>query len=138
MKTITCYIRGGSRGNPGPSAAGVSIVDGEQVVKEVSQKIGNANATYAEYHAVMLALQTLQDIHGDDTQTTAFEIKLDNELVKKQLNGEAEINDPGLVPMFIEIHNMRVSRFPHLTITLVAADANTAAARLVDAALASD
>jgi len=136
MKTITIYTDGGSRGNPGPAAIGVQIVDASgAVLKEVSETIGNATNNFAEYQAVMRGLQTAKELFGKQTRDLQFEIRLDSELVKKQLNGEYQIKEPGLVPHFIEIHNLRVSSFPHLTLTHVRREFNKEADRLVNEAL---
>lgn len=136
MEKIICYTDGGARGNPGPSAVGVHIVtESGAVVKEVKQAIGNATNNFAEYNAVMVGLQTLKQIYGKATKTMQFEIRLDSELVKKQLNGEYQIKEPGLVPMFIEIHNLRVANFPHLILTHVPRAQNKEADRLVNEAL---
>lgn len=136
MKTIICYTDGGSRGNPGPGAIGVYITDEAGVMmREEAKTIGNCTNNFAEYNAVMVGLQTLKAMCGDATKTTKFEIRLDSELVKKQLNAEYQIKEPGLVPMFIEIHNMRVASFPHLTLTYVPRTQNKEADRLVNEAL---
>jgi len=136
MKTITIYTDGGSRGNPGPAAIGVQIVDASgTVLKEVSEAIGNATNNFAEYQAVMRGLETLKQVLGKDTKTTEVEIRLDSELVKKQLNHEYQIKEPGLVPLFIAIHNLRVSSFPKLTLTHVPRAQNKEADRLVNEAL---
>ncbi len=136
MKTITVHTDGGARGNPGPAAVGVYITDETgSVVKEEKKAIGNATNNFAEYYAVMLALQTLKQLYGKQTKDLQFEIKLDSELVKKQLNAEYQIKEPGLVPMFIEIHNMRVSQFPNVTLIHVPRAENKEADRLVNEAL---
>ncbi len=136
MKKIIAYTDGGSRGNPGPAGIGVYIIDSEEkVLREVKQTIGNATNNYAEYYAVVIALQTLKQVIGKNTKETAVELRMDSELVKKQLNGEYQIKEPGLVPLFIEIHNMRVSSFPNLTFTHVPREKNKEADRLVNEAL---
>ena len=136
MEKIIAYTDGGSRGNPGPAAAGVYVVDDSgAMVVEASQAIGNSTNNFAEYHGVLLALQTLAQHYGNVTKEMAFEIRLDSELVQKQLNHEYQINEPGLIPMFIEIHNMRVANFPQLTLTHVPREENTEADRLVNEAL---
>ena len=136
MKTITIFTDGGSRGNPGPAAIGVHVVDEKgQVLTEVSESIGNATNNYAEYFAVVRALQTLKELFGKKTREMQFELKLDSELVKKQLNGEYQIKDVGLVGHFIEIHNLRVAYFPHLKLTHVRREFNKEADRLVNEAL---
>lgn len=136
MEKIIIYTDGGARGNPGPAAIGVYITDaGGTVLKEVSEAIGNATNNYAEYLAVSRALEVAKQHFGKKTKDIAFEIRLDSELVKKQLNAEYQIKEPGLVPLFIAIHNLRVSAFPHLTLTHVRRELNKEADRLVNEAL---
>ena len=136
MQTITIHTDGGARGNPGPAAIGVYITDeGGTVVKEVKQSIGNSTNNFAEYHAVAVALETLKHLYGKATKSMQFDLKLDSELVKKQLNNEYQIKEPGLVPLFIQIHNLRVANFPHLTFTHVPRKENKEADRLVNEAL---
>ncbi len=136
MEKIIAYTDGGSRGNPGPAAIGVQIVDTSgKVLKEVADFLGNATNNFAEYQAVMVALDTMKQLYGRQTIEMTFELRMDSELVKKQLNGEYQIKEPGLVPLFIEIHNQRVSSFPNLTFTHIAREENTAADRLVNEAL---
>lgn len=136
MEKIICYTDGGSRGNPGPAAIGVYITDeAGTVVKEVKETIGNSTNNFAEYHGVYRGLQTLKELYGKKTKDMEFEIRMDSELVKKQLNHEYQIKEPGLVPLFIEIHNLRVANFPHLTLTHVKRELNKEADRLVNEAL---
>ena len=136
MKKITIFTDGGSRGNPGPAAVGVQIVDARgTVIKEVAETIGNATNNFAEYFAVVRGLQVAKEVFGKSTRQMQVEIKLDSELVKKQLNAEYQIKEPGLVPFFIEIHNMRVASFPNVTFTYIRREFNKEADRLVNEAL---
>lgn len=126
METLICYVGGNARGNPGPAAIGVYVTDTAGVMlQEVSQSIGNATIHFAEYYAVMVGLQTLVGLLGINSRTTQIEIRLSNEMVKKQLNAESKISEPGLVPLFIEIHNLRVEHFPLVTITLITPEENS-------------
>lgn len=136
MEKITIFTDGGSRGNPGPAAIGVYIVNSKgEVVKEVAEKIGNATNNFAEYQAVLRGLQTVKELYGKKAKEMEFELKLDSELVKKQLSGEYQIKDPGLVPHFIEIHNMRVASVSNVTFTHVPREKNKEADRLVNEAM---
>jgi ribonuclease HI len=136
MKKIYIYTDGSSRGNPGPAAIGVFITDAKgNMIQEAAATIGNATDDFAEYQAVLRGLQTVEEMYGENTKEMEFELRLDSELVKKQLNNQCPIKDAGLVPYFIEIHNLRVSTVPHLTLTLVSQAENTEAARLVAEAL---
>jgi ribonuclease HI len=136
MEKIIVYTDGGARGNPGPAAIGVQVQDaGGKVLAEVSEAIGNATNNFAEYQAVATALATLKKTYGKKTKEHQVELRLDSELVQKQLSHEYQIKEPGLVPLFIEIHNLRVANFPHLTFTHVKRAKNKEADRLVNEAL---
>ncbi len=132
METIICHTAGVSKGNPGPSAIAVYITnDAGGMIQEIGKSIGNAYTSFACYNAVMVCLQTLQSLYGEKTKTLNFDIKLDSELVANHLNSKSPINDPGLVPMFIEIHNMRVTSFPQVTVSLVTIAENKEVATLL-------
>ena len=136
MKKITVFTDGGSRGNPGPAAIGVYVTDQDgKCLKEVKQCIGNSTNNFAEYQAVATALETLRGMYGKESKEMEFTLKLDSELVKKQLNGEYQIKDPGLIPLFIEIHNTRVANFLNLTFAHIPRAQNKEADRLVNEAL---
>ncbi len=131
METIIVFTHGRAKGDPGPAGVGVYVTKNGKMVQETKQAIGNSNNDFAGYYAVMLALQTLVEIYGQATKTTKFEIKISNELVQKQLNAKQQIKEPGLVPMFIEIHNLQVENFTNITFTLISSELNKEAGRLV-------
>lgn len=136
MERVIAYTDGGARGNPGPAAIGVFVVDTEgHTLKEVKEAIGNATNNFAEYQGVVTALLALKELYGKKTKEMEFEIRMDSELVKKQLNHEYQIKEPGLVPLFMEIHNLRVAHFPNLILTHVPREKNKEADRLVNEAL---
>ena len=136
METLICYVGGTARGNPGPAAIGIYITDAKGIMlQEVAQTIGNATTVFAHYQAVMVGLQTLESMLGTTSLTTHIEIRLADEQVKKQLNAEAKINEPGLVPLFIEIHNLRVEHFPYVTIVYSTPVENKEVSQLLNEAL---
>ncbi len=136
MKHIICYTDGGSRGNPG--IAGVGIIARKstgEVLFEGSRFLGNATNNFAEYAGVVLLLNELKKRLGKETKTTEIEVRMDSELIQKQLSGEYQIKEPSLVPQFIEIHNLRVSSFPHIRFVHVRREENTDADRLANEAM---
>lgn len=136
METIMCSVGGEARGNPGTAAIGVFVTSADGVmIEEMAQGIGNATENFAAYYAVMVGLQTLQSLYGEKTLAMQFEVRLDNEFVQKQLSNETPITDPGSVPLFIEIHNMRVTHFPNMTVQLVTRADDNDVYRLVKEAL---
>ncbi len=136
MDTLVIYAHGESRGNPGPAALGVQICDeGGSVVRELSEQLGNATNEYAEYFAVIRALQLVQELFPGKTKQLKLKLHLSGETTKEQLNREVPITHPGLVPLFIEVHNLRVTHFPHLSFTYVRRELNKEAGRLANEAL---
>lgn len=127
---------GGARGNPGPAGVGVVIADDTgKMIHEFSKFLGNGTNNFAEYQAVSFALQALKKKFGKKTKEVQFDVRLDSELVQKQLSGEYQIKEPGLVPLFIEIHNLRVSNFPYITFTHVRREQNKRADELANEAM---
>lgn len=136
METVIAYTDGGARGNPGPAGIGVYILgpDGA-VLKEHKEFIGNGTNNFAEYQAVARALELLKAHFGKRTKEMRIELRMDSELVKKQLAGEYQIKEPGLVPLFMAIHNLRVTNFPNIVFTHVPRAKNAEADRLVNEAI---
>lgn len=94
--TGTLFCDGGSRGNPGP-AASAAILYAEDG-RELSRRgiyLGVATNNVAEYRGVLLGLE-LARAHGLETLV----IKLDSELIVRQLSGVYRVKDAGLKPLW--------------------------------------
>lgn len=101
---IVVHTDGGSRGNPGPAAIGV-VLGG----KEYGEYIGHATNNQAEYQAMIFALKKLKQILGKKkARETEVEMKIDSELVVKQLNGKYKILEKELQPLFLDTWNLRL------------------------------
>ena len=136
MKKVIAYTDGGARGNPGPAGLGVHIENEEgDVLKEVSQYLGEQTNNFAEYTGVLVALETLRELFGDDTPSMQFEIRLDSELVQKQVNGEYKVKSETLRPIYQEIIRVRDEYFPYITFTHVRREYNKDADRLANEAM---
>lgn len=136
MKKVTIFTRGVSKGDPGPAAVGIYIVDSEnKVLNTISETIGNATNDYAEYFAIVRGLQVVSDMFNDKTKSIKFELKISNEIIKKQLNAEHQINDVSLIGHFIEIYNLRVGHFPDLMIAHIKPEANKESEQLATEAI---
>ena len=62
MDQVVVYCDGGSRGNPGPSALGVVIKTTKgDAIAEISEFLGIQTNNYAEYMAVVRAMEYLKD-----------------------------------------------------------------------------
>lgn len=93
---------GGSRGNPGPSALGVVITtkDG-QIIEEFGEYLGEQTNNYAEYSAVIKALEKLRDLNILDA-----DFYLDSELIVKQLNGIYKVKHENIKPLNIAVNEL--------------------------------
>ena len=127
---IVAYVDGGSRGNPGPSAVGVIIGS-----KENGEYLGVKTNNQAEYLAVVFALKKIRQLLGrKKTKETEVEIRMDSELVAKQLNGEYKILEPELQPLFIKVWNLKFD-FGKLIFRHIPREQNKRADRLVNKVL---
>jgi len=133
---IIIYTDGGSRGNPGPAGIGAVIVglDGK-VLKEVSKYLGKQTNNFAEYEAVIEGLKALKKILGQKVKDFDIEVKMDSQLVARQLSGEYQIKEETLFGQFIKIHNMQVKDFPNIIFTYIPREQNKEADRLANEAM---
>ncbi|PIR98482.1 MAG: hypothetical protein COT88_01495 [Candidatus Colwellbacteria bacterium CG10_big_fil_rev_8_21_14_0_10_41_28] len=130
MKKLIINTDGGSRGNPGPAALGAVVGD-----KEYFQKLGNTTNNIAEYSAVIFALKKAKQLIGKDKcKETEIDLRTDSELLCKQLNAEYKIRDEDLIPLFIEVWNLRQD-FGKVNFIHVRRENNKEADRLVNRAL---
>ena len=86
MDTITIYTDGASRGNPGHSASGYSIIMNGKRIAGGAKYNGNATNNFAEYNAVILALEWCRD-NIASRKECAVNLYSDSELVVRQLGG---------------------------------------------------
>lgn len=133
---IIIYTDGGARGNPGPAGAGAYITDDKnKKLSGVSKFLGKTTNNFAEYEAVILGLKEAKKMFGKKLKDMSVQIKLDSELVTKQLNGEYQIKHETLFPLFISIWNMRVKDFPNITFTHIRREQNKEADKLANEAM---
>lgn len=105
---LKIFTDGGSRGNPGPAAIGVYIVntDGKEIVK-LAEQIGVTTNNVAEYSAVILALNWLKkNLDEDKISENRFAFFLDSSLVVNQLTGNFKVKDFELKNLVIKIKNL--------------------------------
>lgn len=95
---FTIHGDGGSRGNPGSAGAGAVIRDERgSLVGTVSKFLGIRTNNYAEYEAVIEALEQLQTLVPEGRWgSTTVEVKMDSELVVKQMKKIYKVKHPVL------------------------------------------
>jgi len=129
---IVIYTDGGARGNPGPAGAGAVIFDEEKkVLGEVSEYLGEQTNNWAEYEAIVLALQKAKELSLEERET---EMRMDSELIQRQLTGVYKVKDAGLREQYAKVQDLLAS-FPMISFTHVRREHNTEADRLANAAM---
>ena len=93
---LIIYTDGGSRGNPGPAAAGVVIRDGDsdKIIHEAGYFLGKTTNNVAEYQGLIRALEYAQQLGAKRVQ-----VFTDSELMVKQITGEYRVKSPDLKPL---------------------------------------
>jgi ribonuclease HI len=116
--SLVVYVDGASRGNPGPSSVGaVVFLAGGEELTSLSKPIGQATNNVAEYKAVLEGLRLAAGLGAE-----RVEIRLDSELVARQLNREYRIKSKDLQllsqAVFREADRFASCRFVHVPRTL--------------------
>lgn len=126
-KEALIYSDGGSRGNPGPSAAGFVILDtSNEVLSEGGAFLGITTNNVAEYQAVYLGLERAQEL---GIQVVDF--RMDSQLVEHQLNGLYKIKNADLIPINNRIREL-AAQFDRVTFTHVRREYNQLADGVVN------
>src|SRR6202046_4266445 len=122
---IVAYCDGGSRGNPGPAGFGVYIQDSTgKVLAELSQYLGKQTNNFAEYSALLAALEfAIAQGHR------SLRVVSDSELMVKQMKGQYRVNSPELRPLYEEARR-RVPKLARFQIQHVLREKNRHADRL--------
>lgn len=121
---------GGSRGNPGPAAIGVSICnrDGDEV-DAIAQTIGETTNNVAEYTAVIVGLRRAAELGA-----TSVEVRSDSMLLVEQLNGRYKVRKEHLKSLVADAR-AAAGRFDQVRYVHVRREKNTRADALVNEAL---
>ena len=133
---FTIHADGGSRGNPGPAGAGAMIRDSlGNSVASVSQFLGIRTNNFAEYEAVILAFETLLKLIGTkDASTATIEVKMDSELVVKQMSGIYKVKHPTMKAQYARLASLAAT-FKSVTFTHVPRAQNSDADALANEAM---
>ena len=136
MADLVIYPDGGARGNPGPAAVGVVIMNEEgKILKELSECVGKGTNNMAEYEAVIRALLACKKLFGESLREKTIEVRMDSELVVRQLMGLYRVKEPGLKEQFAKVAQMRLEVAPTITFVHIPRAKNARADALVNQAL---
>ena len=125
---------GGARGNPGPAGIGVVIRDEQnKIIAQHKKYIGEATNNVAEYKALILALGVASSELGVAGEIT-LEIRMDSELIVRQMQGRYKIKEPTLQVLAAEVFKLK-NNFKNITFTHVRRELNKEADKLVNEAI---
>ena len=124
---LVVYSDGGSRGNPGPSAAGFVVMNAEEhVIHEGGMYLGITTNNIAEYQGVRLGLEKAKEMGA---KTVDF--RSDSLLVVNQMNGMYKIKNRELWPIHERIVEI-ISSFDKVSFTHVKREFNQLADGMVN------
>jgi ribonuclease HI len=127
---VLVHVDGGSRGNPGPAAAGavVSTPDGE-VLAEVTELLGRVTNNVAEYRGLLLGLAEAARLGASEVAVVN-----DSELIAKQVTGAYKVKHADMRPLHAAAL-AALRQFDRWSIRSVPREQNARADELVNAAL---
>jgi ribonuclease HI len=124
------YADGASRGNPGPSAIGAAIFDDKDRERHrISETIGQATNNAAEYRAAIAGLEAALALGARHV-----ELRMDSELVVRQLESRYKVRNPGLKRLFGRVRDLRW-RFDSFRAVAIPREDNALADKLANQAL---
>jgi ribonuclease H / adenosylcobalamin/alpha-ribazole phosphatase len=130
-KRFLIHTDGAARGNPGPAGAGAILRDAANgdVVAEIAQSLGRATNNVAEWTAVELGLREALRLGA-----THVDLRMDSELVARQLAGVYRVKHPDLKPIHARVVAL-LNRFRAYTVGHVPRELNRDADRLSNLAI---
>ena len=127
---VIAYTDGGSRGNPGPAAAGFILTDSNGTQLQAKAFfLGRKTNNVAEYTGVVKALEAAIKIG-----TKRLIVFSDSQLLVRQINGEYKVKSEHIRPLFQQAVEM-LGRLENWKVQYVCREKNKEADKLVNNAL---
>jgi ribonuclease HI len=126
---------GGARGNPGPAAAGAVIRKDGEIVATVAQYLGAQTNNWAEYEALILALEEAHGTLGEELAKASVEIRMDSQLIVRQMEGRYKVKEPSLKEKHARVTDLISAYAPHARFVHVPREENGDADKLVNQVL---
>lgn len=128
---LLIHTDGAARGNPGPAGAGAILRDAAtgETVAEIAEPLGHATNNVAEWTAVRLALEEAHRLGA-----TRVDLRMDSELVARQITGIYRVKHPDLKPIHAAVMGL-LARLDGYTVGHVPRELNKDADRLSNVAI---
>lgn len=98
---VDIYTDGSSIGNPGPGGASFVVVQEDSTQHSFSKHLGVCTNNFAEYTAVIYALEYFQTI--DNQELTIWS---DSLLVINQVNGLWKVKNANIIPLYASVNKL--------------------------------
>ncbi len=102
---IIIYTDGASRGNPGKSASGFAVYEGEKLIKEDVLYNNIATNNYAEYKAVIGALTWCKN-NLKNIKEINCTVYSDSQLVVNQLNRAYKVKSERILELYKKVNEI--------------------------------
>lgn len=127
---LIAYADGAARGNPGPAACGAVVLDHNgNELRRIAQAIGRGTNNEAEYRAAIAAVRAALELGA-----TELQLRLDSQLVVRQLQGSYRVRHERLKPLYRELDTLS-DQFVRFSVDHVPREQNRRADALANAAL---
>jgi len=127
---IVAHIDGGSRGNPGPAAAGFVLSDSKGTrLQSKAVVLGRATNNVAEYTGLIRAIEAAGKMGAEELTVWS-----DSELLVRQINGQYKVKSELIAPLFQQAIDL-LGQFKSWNVHHVTREKNKEADRLVNQAL---
>lgn len=124
---------GASRGNPGPAGAGAVLMDpDEKPIAKLRRYLGRTTNNQAEYQALLMGLE-----EALARGVKNLNVRLDSELIVKQINGAYQVKHPDLKPLYQKAKSL-LKQFDHAQVSHVRRHLNSLADQLANEAIDQD
>ena len=130
-RRLLIHTDGAARGNPGPAGLGAVLREAGdgRVVAELARYLGIRTNNYAEWSAVVDALEEALRLGA-----THVDLRLDSELVARQISGRYRVKHPELKPFHASAMAL-LARLQGYTVAHVPRELNRDADRLSNVAI---
>lgn len=116
---VQFYGDGGSRGNPGPAAAGFVLLDMEdRLLENGGEFMGITTNNQAEYHSLEMGLE-----RALEAGVKVVHVYMDSQLAIRQLQGQYKVKSPDLLPRYKNVKSL-IEQFDEVNLMHVPRELN--------------
>jgi ribonuclease HI len=100
---LKIYTDGGSLNNPGPAASAYVIYQDNKILVKHGKKIGDNTNNFAEYTALILALEKVKELLKNLKDIDKISVFSDSSLMVNQLNGFFKVKNGTIRELIMKV-----------------------------------